>query len=396
MGNGLIETLLVTAARRWLPQQIVGSLAITLPSGQTIVWGQKGAGPDADLKLFNFRVLWASMRRAQLGFFDRYMAGDVESSDPTTFFKFYLQNRAGLDAASSGVFFASLIDRLWHKRRDNDKLRARDNIAAHYDLGNRFYELWLDSTMTYSSALFDDRANSLEAAQRHKIHKILDLAEVDAGVEILEIGSGWGGLAEAAARRGASVRGITLSAEQLDYANTRLASQGLARHCSFHLEDYRDTRGEFDRIASVEMIEAVGEAHWPTYFKTLFDRLRPGGVAAIQGITIVESNFESYRNGVDFIQRYIFPGGMLLTKEIMREQAARAGLLLEKMECFGQSYAQTLAIWRERFEDAWPRISKLGFDERFRRMWRLYLCYCEAGFAEGIVDVGIYKLRKPA
>jgi cyclopropane-fatty-acyl-phospholipid synthase len=171
--------------------------------------------------------------------------------------------------------------------------------------------------------------------------------------------------------------------------------QGLTEKAELVFEDYRDTRGQFDGIMSVEMIEAVGEAHWPVYFKTLFDRLKPGGVAAIQGITILEENYHAYRNGVDFIQRYIFPGGMLLTKEIMQQQTVKAGLLFERMECFGQSYAKTLAMWRERFEVAWPKIQPLGFDERFRRMWNLYLSYCEAGFAEGVIDVGIYKLRKP-
>jgi cyclopropane-fatty-acyl-phospholipid synthase len=192
------------------------------------------------------------------------------------------------------------------------------------------------------------------------------------------------------------VRGITLSKEQLAYAEERIAKAGLAENCSFHFEDYRDTTGSFDRIASIEMIEAVGEAHWPTYFKTLHNRLKPGGIAAIQGITIAEDNFDAYRSGVDFIQRYVFPGGMLLTKTIMKEQAAKAGLILERVETFGQSYATTLRMWHDRFEAVWPEVSKLGFDEKFRRVWKLYLAYCEAGFAESVVDVGIYKLRKPA
>jgi cyclopropane-fatty-acyl-phospholipid synthase len=395
MSEGLLGNIIVQVGRRLLPANFKGSLELTLPSGQKALLGQKGTGFDADLTLRNFKVIWAGVRRGQLGFFERYLAGDVESRDPTSFFRFYIQNRGGLDGASKGVFFASIFDKLWHKKRENDKPGSKDNIAAHYDLGNEFYEMWLDDTMTYSSAVFEPRSNSLEAAQRQKIAKVLEAAEAAPGKSILEIGCGWGGVAEAVGKMGGRLRGITLSKEQLDYANKRMARQGLSDNCELVFEDYRDTKGTFDGIASVEMIEAVGEAHWPAYFKTLYDRLKPGGVAAIQGITIREDNFDAYRNGVDYIQRYIFPGGMLLTKDIMKEQTRKAGLVFERVECFGQSYAQTLKMWRERFEAAWPKISTKGFDERFRKMWTLYLSYCEAGFAEGIIDVGIYKLRKP-
>lgn len=395
MTEGPIGNLIIAVARRLLPKTYKGSLELTLPSGRTVLLGRKGEGIDADLSFRNFKVVWAAMRRGQLGFFERYLAGDVESRDPTAFFRFYLQNRGSLDGASTGVFFASLFDKLWHKRRDNNREGSKDNIAAHYDLGNAFYKLWLDDTMSYSSAIFDGTGNSLEAAQRQKIAKVMEAAEVAPGKEILEIGCGWGGVAEEVGKAGARLRGITLSREQLEFARERMKAAGVSDKVELVFEDYRDTRGTFDGIASVEMIEAVGEAHWPVYFRTLYDRLKPGGAAAIQGITIIESNWDSYRNGVDFIQRYIFPGGMLLTKQIMREQAQKAGLLLEKIECFGQSYARTLAMWHDRFEVAWPRIKPLGFDERFRKLWKLYLCYCEAGFSEGLIDVGIYKLRKP-
>ncbi|NMD08011.1 MAG: class I SAM-dependent methyltransferase [Phyllobacteriaceae bacterium] len=396
MSEGLIGNLIVAAARRLLPKSFNGSLELTMPSGRQVLLGEKGTGPDADLSLRNFKVVWASVRRGQLGFFERYLAGDVECRDPTAFFRFYLQNRGGLDKASTGVFFASFFDKLWHKKRENSREGSKDNISAHYDLGNEFYKLWLDDTMSYSSAVFDGTGNSLEAAQRRKIEKVLEAAEAAPGKNILEIGCGWGGVAEAVGKMGARLRGITLSREQLEFAKERMVRQGVDDKVELVFEDYRDTRGTYDGIASVEMIEAVGEAHWPAYFKTLFDRLKPGGAAAIQGITILEENYDAYRNGVDFIQRYIFPGGMLLTKEIMRDQTRKAGLIFEKMECFGQSYARTLKMWHDRFEEAWPRIQPLGFDERFRKLWKLYLCYCEAGFTEGVIDVGIYKLRKPA
>ena len=395
MNEGIIGNLILGLGRKWLPKSFKGSLQLTLPSGRKVMLGEPGNGPDATLKLHNYKVILAGIRRGQLGFFEHYLAGDIESSDSTQFFRFYLQNRSGLDGASTGVFFASLLDKLWHKRRDNDRAGSKENIAAHYDLGNEFYKLWLDDTMSYSSAVFDGTGNSLEAAQYRKVQKNLETAEIVTGKSVLEIGCGWGGVAEEVGKAGATLRGITLSTEQLEYAKARIKRLGFEDRCELVLEDYRDTKGSFDSIISVEMIEAVGEAHWPSYFKTLYDRLKPGGLAAIQGITIAESNYDSYRGGVDFIQRYVFPGGMLLTKDIMKQQADRAGLMLERMECFGQSYAKTLNLWRERFEAAWPKISTMGFDERFHKLWSLYLSYCEAGFAEGIVDVGIYKLRKP-
>ncbi len=394
MRVGLFEWAVSSVVSRLLPKSFKGRLVLTLPSGQVVTLGGDVPGEQADLTLHNFRVLWAGFRRAQLGFFERYLAGDIVSQNPTAFFRFYLQNRSGLDGAS-GMFRASFIDRLWHKMRDNSRAGSADNIAAHYDMGNAFYKLWLDDTMSYSSAVFDGKVNSLEAAQQLKYQMVMEAAEIKAGSRVLEIGCGWGGFAEMAAKAGATLRGITLSKEQLAFSQQRLHRENLDGKAELVLEDYRDTQGVFDAIASIEMIEAVGEPHWPTYFKTLFNRLKPGGTAAIQGITVSEENFPAYQAGVDFIQRYIFPGGMLLTKEIMREQAQKAGLLLEKIECFGLSYAETLRQWRVKFEAAWPKIEPLGFDERFKKLWTLYFCYCEAGFAEGIIDVGIYKIRKP-
>ncbi len=394
MRVGLFEWAVSSVVSRLLPKSFKGRLVLTLPSGQVVTLGGDVPGEQADLTLHNFRVLWAGFRRAQLGFFERYLAGDIVSQNPTAFFRFYLQNRSGLDGASS-MFRASFIDRLWHKMRDNSRAGSADNIAAHYDMGNAFYKLWLDDTMSYSSAVFDGKVNSLEAAQQLKYQMVMEAAEIKAGSRVLEIGCGWGGFAEMAAKAGATLRGITLSKEQLAFSQQRLHRENLDGKAELVLEDYRDTQGVFDAIASIEMIEAVGEPHWPTYFKTLFNRLKPGGTAAIQGITVSEENFPAYQAGVDFIQRYIFPGGMLLTKEIMREQAQKAGLLLEKIECFGLSYAETLRQWRVKFEAAWPKIEPLGFDERFKKLWTLYFCYCEAGFAEGIIDVGIYKIRKP-
>ncbi len=394
MSQTVMERLIMAVADGFLPKTLKGRLDLTLPSGHLVTLGGIEPGEQADLTLRNFKVILAGLRRAQLGFFERYMAGDIESKNPTAFFRFYLQNRSRLDGAAS-MFTPSWFDKWWHRGRDNDRGGSKDNIAAHYDLGNDFYRLWLDDTMSYSSGVFDGKVNSLEAAQQLKYQRVMEAAEVKPGSKVLEIGCGWGGFAEMAAKAGVRLRGITLSREQLVFAQDRMQRERLADKTELVFEDYRDTKGMYDAIASIEMIEAVGEPHWPDYFKTVFNRLKPGGAAAIQGITILEENFPSYRSGVDFIQRYVFPGGMLLTKEIMRDQAQKAGLLLEKIECFGSSYAETLRQWRMRFEAAWPSIKPLGFDERFKRLWTLYLCYCEAGFAEGIVDVGIYKIRKP-
>jgi cyclopropane-fatty-acyl-phospholipid synthase len=287
-------------------------------------------------------------------------------------------------------------DRLFHRSRSNTRRGSRRNIEAHYDLGNAFYRLWLDAGMTYSSGIYRSDTDTLETAQAEKYRSIIAALELESGHHLLEIGCGWGGLAEAAARAGAHVTGTTISAEQLTASRERMAAAGLAGRVSLHFEDYRDTRGTFDRIASVEMIEAVGANNWATYFRTLADRLRPGGVSVIQAITIRPDLYDSYRRNPDFIQRYIFPGGMLPTVPKMQEHCRAAGLAFETVETFGASYARTLREWRRRFEAAWPRIAAIGFDERFRRMWEYYLAYCTVGFECRTIDVGLYRLRKPA
>ncbi|MFN4140557.1 class I SAM-dependent methyltransferase [Aestuariivirga sp.] len=387
--EGLLGEMISAVGRNLLPRDLAGSVALTLPSGRQHRLGRPRLGLGCDLQLRNYRPVWNAMRRGALGFAESYMAGDADSSDLTALFRFYLQNRARLDRAGSAVFKKSLADRLFHLLRANTKAGARRNISAHYDLGNDFYELWLDPTMSYSAALFGPDATTLEAAQIAKYGLVLDALELPGKSSILEIGCGWGGFAEVAARRGHAVTGLTISREQHEYARQRLGPGAEIR-----FQDYRDTAESFDAIASIEMIEAVGEAHWPTYFRVLHDRLKPGGTAAVQAITIDERLFEGYRRKADFIQRYVFPGGMLPTTSIMAEQARSAGLSFETVRCFGHDYARTLALWRDRFEASWPAIARLGFDENFRRRWRYYLCYCEAGFLEGTIDVGVYRFRR--
>jgi cyclopropane-fatty-acyl-phospholipid synthase len=392
---GWIERPLLRALGRSVGQGGCGRLQLHFPSGRSETLGRGDDGPVAELTMARYRSLWRLAKGGANGFAESYMRGEIDSDDLGAVLRFYVANRHALEAALPALSFSRWRDRRYHARRRNTRRGSRRNIAAHYDLGNSFYELWLDREMVYSSAVFEHAGQSLEEAQQWKLKCVLDAAEVASGQRILEIGCGWGALAEAAARRGATVRAITLSHEQFRAASDRFAGAGLDGRVTAHIEDYRDTVGTFDRIVSVEMIEAVGEESWPLYFSTIADRLAPGGVAGIQAITIGEEAFEAYRRNPDFIQRWIFPGGMLPTVSSMRRDAEAAGLVFEPVRCFAPSYAATLAEWRRRFLAAWPRIAAQGFDERFRRMWLYYLTYCEVGFEAGMIDVGLYRLRKP-
>lgn len=353
-------------------------------------------GPHATLILNNFKVITKSARAGAVGFGKAFIDGDIESDDLVALFRFFIQNEASFAQSKHGFFDRAVSDISFHMSRANTREGSKQNIAEHYDLGNDFYAEWLDPSMTYSSGIFEDEQTSLSEAQQIKYAEVAKAAGIKKGDSVLEIGCGWGGFAEyVSSRYHASLRGISLSKEQLKYGKKRLRDKGLAKDSKLVFEDYRDTKGKFDHIASIEMIEAVGEEHWPHYFGTISERLKTGGTAAIQAITIEDHRFEDYRSNVDFIQRYIFPGGMLLTNKIMEEQGEQAGLKLEGYETFGQSYAKTLHLWRERFLARWDTIKAQGFDERFKRSWLYYLAYCEAGFAEGAIDVGIYKYRKP-
>lgn len=391
----ILSWALDAVGARWIGEPQRGALTIVLPSGRTRRLGNRDTGPQATLRLNNFGALRKGIRRGSVGFAEAYIAGDVDCDDLTAFFRFFLQNRASMSKANPGIFRKAASDIAYHLSRANTREGSKQNISEHYDLGNEFYAAWLDPTMTYSSAYFTQPDQSLEDAQKAKYRRVADLAGVAEGDSVLEIGCGWGGFAHLAAEEyNASVTGITLSAEQLKYARSRIEDAGLTDRVEFRFEDYRDTTGRFDHVCSIEMIEAVGEEHWPDYFRTVHDRLKPGGAASIQAITIHEKEFEDYRRSVDFIQRYIFPGGMLLTKKIIEDQGRAVGLALENADCFRLSYARTLEAWRQRFLAAWPAIARMGFDEAFRRKWLYYLSYCAAGFIEGSIDVGIYRLRR--
>lgn len=398
---GAISTHILSGAlelvgRRWLAKPDFGQLLFILPNGKQILLAGPADGPRAVLTLNNFSVIRKAMRAGTVGFGKAFIDGDIECDDLVELFRFFIRNDASFARSGRGFFKRAAKDIAFHLSRANTHEGSQRNIAEHYDLGNDFYAEWLDPSMTYSSGIFENDDTSLGEAQQQKYEQVARAAEIKPGDSVLEIGCGWGGFAEyVTSKYHASLRGISLSKEQLKYGTKRLKSKGLAQNSRLVFEDYRDTTGKFDHIASIEMIEAVGQEHWPHYFDTVYERLKEGGTAAIQAITIQDERFETYRSKVDFIQRYIFPGGMLLTKPIMAEQGVNAGLTLEGYETFGQSYAKTLNLWRHRFLARWDVIKTQGFDERFKRSWLYYLAYCEAGFAEGAIDVGIYKYRKP-
>lgn len=370
-----------------------GSLKLTLPNGKTIHHHGSQPGPKADITVTRWRLARKLFMEGEIGLARGFVDGDWSTPDLAAVLEFGLQNEATISAAARGLGVAHVMNRLAHLRNANTRRGSKRNIAAHYDLGNRFYQLWLDRDMTYSSAIFRDDTDTLEVAQDRKLQRITDLMNLKGGESVLEIGCGWGALARRIAGAGASrTTGISLSREQVEYARASVADMPRNARIDFELRDYRCVQERYDRIVSIEMIEAVGERYWPVYFDQLRRSLKKGGTAVLQIITIAEALFESYRSRPDFIQQYIFPGGMLPTLEIVRSQAERAGFRVDCHEPFGMSYARTLDIWHERFNSAWPKIEQLGFDERFRRMWNYYLRYCAVGFRQGSIDVGLFRL----
>jgi cyclopropane-fatty-acyl-phospholipid synthase len=321
------------------------------------------------------------------------MDGDIAMASPHAVIAFALANEGAFGGRLRGNRLARFAGRFAHALRANTRRGSRRNIAAHYDLGNDFYRLWLDETMSYSAAVFAEAHESLETAQRRKYRRVAALAGIRPGMRVLEIGCGWGGFAAfAAGELGCSVVGLTLSTEQKRFAEARLKEQGLSDRVEIRLQDYRDCRETFDAAVSIEMFEAVGESNWPVYFSGLRDRLRSGGRAALQIITIAEDRFAHYRRTADFIQRYIFPGGMLPTESAVLHQAGRAGLAVDSVFRFGGDYARTLLAWNKTFQARWSQVRELGFDERFRRMWGYYLDYCAAGFEHKTIDVAHFAL----
>ena len=374
-----------------------GRLDFVLQDGRRFRAEGKGAGPVGEIHVHDDDIFARLIREGDLGFSEAYLEGGWSSPDLQAFMDLIHADNESVYDGFPGMVFVRAYERLRHLLRANSRRQAKRNISYHYDLGNEFYALWLDQSMTYSSALFRTGQESLEAAQRQKYAALVDRMGVKPGDHVLEIGCGWGGFAEYAAKeRGLKVTGLTISKEQLAYAKARIARAGLSDRVDLKLQDYRDERGSYDGIASIEMFEAVGEKYWPVYFDTLRERLKPGRNATLQIITLQEKRFEIYRKGVDFIQKYIFPGGMLPSPTALRAEISRAGLGLVGSFEFGESYSQTLRRWHEVFNDRWDEIASLGFDTRFRRMWNFYLTSCAGAFHGGNCDVTQITVTRPA
>ena len=374
-----------------------GRLDFVLDDGRVFRAEGRHPGPVAVVEVHNPDLFARLIREGDLGFLEAYIDGWWTTPDLQAFMDLVHARNDTLYDGFPGMGLVRTFENLRHWLRGNSRRQARKNIAAHYDLGNDFYRLWLDETMTYSSALFRSGQEPMERAQRQKYESMVDQMGAQPGDHVLEIGCGWGGFAEyAAAERGLRVTGLTISQAQHDYAVARIKAAGLQDRVEIKMQDYRDERGTYDGIASIEMFEAVGEKYWPTYFRTVRDRLKPGGNATLQIITVQDARFEIYRKGVDFIQKYIFPGGMLPSPTALRDEVRRAGLQVRHSIEFGDGYSQTLRRWYDTFNTRWDEISRLGFDDRFRRMWNLYLTSCAGAFEGGNCDVTQITITRPA
>lgn len=374
-----------------------GRVDFVMPDGRTFRAEGKQPGHVAEIRIHNPDLFARLIREGDLGFCDAYLDNWWSTPDLQAFMDLVHADNEDIYDGFPGQSLVRMFEkfRFWMQR--NHKSQARKNISYHYDLGNEFYGLWLDDTMTYSSALFETGQESHEAAQTAKYKSMVDEMGVKKGDHILEIGCGWGGFAEYAAKeRGLKVTGLTISEEQFNFAKERIEKAGMSDLVEFKLQDYRDEIGTYDGIASIEMFEAVGEKYWPTYFETVRERLKPGANATLQIITVDDRRWNVYKRGVDFIQKYIFPGGMLPSPTVLREQVVKAGLAVERSIEFGPSYNITLRRWHEAFNDKWDLIAEMGFDDRFRRMWNFYLTSCASTFESGNCDVTQITIKRPS
>ncbi|MFV1852763.1 MAG: class I SAM-dependent methyltransferase [Porticoccaceae bacterium] len=392
------RSILKAMLRRVLSHLHYGRLTIVLPDGDTLHFtGEKETELRAAIHIHSWQAIRKLATGGDVAFAEAYMDGSWSSPDLTHLMQVAMLNETIVRARLAGGFLSRTIARIGHLRNANTVEGSKRNIAYHYDLGNEFYTAWLDPSMTYSSGYYRRNDMSLEASQAAKYDRICELANLQTGERVLEVGCGWGGFAElAAGKHRCNVTGLTLSHEQHAYAHRRLLMQGLNDRTEIVLRDYRHQEGQFDKIVSIEMFEAVGEEHWPTYFEMIRRCLKPGGKAVLQIITIDDDRFDTYRKGADFIQRYIFPGGMLPSPTALAGAVTNAGLYLQHSEFFGKSYARTLAEWQRRFQHSWDDIAKQGFDLRFKRMWEYYLAYCETGFDRGSIDVGLFVIEHPS
>ena len=390
-GRGIIGRVFASSFARVLDaidqRLVVGGIHATLPDGTMRRLGFRGPGPEPIVKLNSWYALVRLARSGSIGWYQAWAKGEWTSPDPVPLFALFTANARTLGDTARAKGSARMLNLFKHRRRDNDTVGARENIAAHYDLGNDFYAAWLDPTMSYSSARFASDKESLETAQKRKVALLLDRLDLKPGQRLLEIGCGWGSLAIEAARRGVAVVGLTLSSEQKKWADARSLKAGVFDKVEIRLADYRDVAEQFDAIASVEMVEAVGERWWGAYLDCIARNLKSGGRAALQFISIEHDLFESYARNPDFIQAYIFPGGMLLDEPRFEALAKDRGLSWDDRDGFGLDYAQTLKIWRDNYDTAVASGELKGFSADFHDLWRYYLMYCEGGFRGGAIDV---------
>ena len=378
---------------KWLSRIEAGELRAVFPSNFQKVYSGGQVGPTADIQINSWKLVPRLLLSGDMGLAESFLSGEWETSNLSQLILLGDINERALGNAVTPSKFINLIEKLRHQRRDNSRRGSRRNIAAHYDLGNEFYSHWLDNSMSYSSALFTDFGEELEVGQNRKYQRLAKALKLKEGDQVLEIGCGWGGFAEIAAKEyKCNVVGITLSNEQAKFAQRRMQENQLSNLVDIRIEDYRDVQGSFDKIVSIEMFEAVGEEHWRNYFETIKTRLKPGGLAGIQSITIANEFFETYKRRPDFIQKYIFPGGILPSEDKLNNAVSSAGLKILDDYYFGKSYAETLRRWQSTFEQKWDDIKNLGFDEKFQKMWRYYLSYCEAGFESGHINVGQFLI----
>ena len=373
-----------------------GRIDFVLPDQRVLRFVSEEDGPNATVIVHDYAFVKRAIATGDVGFGESYMDQQWSTPDLTEVLRYFSANIDSTGNLALGGKFINWLNMLRHFLfRRNTKDGSKKNIMAHYDLGNDFYSAWLDPSMTYSSAIFESSNMSLEQAQQAKYQNICNRIEAGPSSSILEIGCGWGGFAEHAAKhRGSKVTCLTISPSQRDYAMSRMQQEGLSERVEIRLEDYRDHKGHYDGIASIEMFEAVGEEYWPSYFQKIYDNLKMGGKAALQIITIDDALFPKYRQRIDFIQRYIFPGGLLPSEHALKEQVHAAGLRHDGVHYFGQDYARTCHEWARAFNSKWDDIAPLGFDEPFKRMWNFYLSYCEAGFADGRINVGQFEIAK--
>lgn len=373
-----------------------GQLDLFLPDGRHFRAEGPLQGPQAQITIHSPELFARLLRQGELGFAEAYLDAEWSTPDLQVLLDLLLD---ASNVSLSDSFIATTALQLWERlrfwRHANSKRQARANIAAHYDLGNAFYQLWLDPSMTYSSALFTHPNDTLALAQERKYAALFKSLRLNAGEHLLEIGSGWGGFAEYAGKKGVRVTSLTLSQAQCNFARARIAAAGLSDQVTIKLQGYRQERGTYDGIASIEMFEAVGERYWPFYFNQIYSCLKPNRIAALQIITLHEDRWKSYRKSVDFIQKYIFPGGMLISQSRLREEIRNAGLSWRHSHDFGSSYSRTLRLWHRNFTQQWPEISHLGFDARFKRMWDFYLTSCASAFEHGHCDVSQITLVRP-